>query len=1254
MSSLLDLALELQQGVSQETHSDSSSEDGNSTDPRSFVNDQHKSRHGHSFRSSQKINTLSLNEEQYSESLSSRVFSVFSSLRSPRSSKSLSENTTAVESIESVDTGSKPTISSSDTSIPSSELRHFKTAKNSNTKAADNANPLELLNSTNDPNPKSSTHTLSRARSITFKASKARLVTMGSSNGHAKSLSETVTSSTAETTVENTSNTAFISDQSEIVPSKKGKFQENLSVANTLAPALPITSCKNHNRFSAFWNEQDDNSLSGRNRQNKTSKVINRISGPSHTSSPCDAAYSPNSSLSHSTPTSNNNISLHARNFKNLKDVLTITPTVHSPTLGSPNFMSAPNNNIKNYNDPGLLHESPSWSVSSYPNSLISSNAFGRASSPDTSISCRDVAADVFEDPDIYFFGRENVINRYPNMVDAPDLIKGMAIMKQDKETQLKSLEEARKARKHSFEFNEVDDPYFRPSHLPTVPISDFNQHSSSPSLHSPTRRLYNQENISPSYSNKQYENSFNGNNTGVGIGYEEPNGIDFRDKGKGLPETRQYSQLDDTLNFYDRKTVHPLVMPLTATPNEDMNNHDSNILSIISEKPGREDTGHENAILKPYRIPNNGHVKEPTDGSYNFRKTNVTDTDQTVAGTGDLKGLKAGSTSSLGINSKDLSSSGSGSGSGSGSNVDTGTGGGGGGDDGADDDDDEFGLRKGKQTRWNNSDLLPVPLIKRTYTVMSYIWFWMIAGSSVVTWSIGGSLLDSGLSARLSIACIVTGSIIVGTLSFLIGWVGRTYHIGFTVTARSEYGMYGSFIPVVLRLFVLMMWFSIQCYWGGQSVRVMIGAIIPGFVNGHLSEQFSESSHLQKNDLISIFIFLGLYFILVIWVPPEKMQLPFAISFLAFCGSMFGLLAWSLSNSHNNIGPLFYSTRNTGSSTGWMVMQGITSVVGTWAGGALSQSDWTRFSKNQYAPLVAQFIGAPIIIVVTSSIGIIVTSSCGITLGLDVDAPHPWNPINLLADIQAFYDNSPRARAGVFFASLGIVASQIFMATILNSISAALDMTSLLPKYITLRRGAIIMAPIAVIVNPWQLNSSSGIFLTVLGGFGIFMVSAIGVSLGTFYVKNRRKISIPDLYCGDKGGMYWYTGGFSIVGIFSFIIGFVFFIPGWVFTIKNDQRQLNYSNTVANGATNVPMPALYHNGWTKLYNLSSILGFVISLTCVCALSSLEKIWLKRYHRNSESANKEDSVVSHGMLYIPQEDDDLERENKKQAISVIQ
>ena len=101
--------------------------------------------------------------------------------------------------------------------------------------------------------------------------------------------------------------------------------------------------------------------------------------------------------------------------------------------------------------------------------------------------------------------------------------------------------------------------------------------------------------------------------------------------------------------------------------------------------------------------------------------------------------------------------------------------------------------------------------------------------------------------------------------------------------------------------------------------------------------------------------------------------------------------------------------------------MFGITAILGSWGSGTLGQSDWTRYANRKFAPTLSQLIASPLTIAVTATIGIIVTSTSRDIMGGEIE----WNPIYLLADIQEFYHSSPRVRAAVFFASIGMVFSQ-------------------------------------------------------------------------------------------------------------------------------------------------------------------------------------------------------------------------------------
>ena len=68
--------------------------------------------------------------------------------------------------------------------------------------------------------------------------------------------------------------------------------------------------------------------------------------------------------------------------------------------------------------------------------------------------------------------------------------------------------------------------------------------------------------------------------------------------------------------------------------------------------------------------------------------------------------------------------------------------------------------------------------------------------------------------------------------------------------------------------------------------------------------------------------------------------------------------------------------------------------------------------------------------------------------------------------------------RAGTFFAGLGLLASQLALCVVLNSVAAGMDLTTLCPKYINLRRGAYIVAIVGIAVCPWNYVNKASTFL--------------------------------------------------------------------------------------------------------------------------------------------------------------------------------
>jgi NCS1 family nucleobase:cation symporter-1 len=118
------------------------------------------------------------------------------------------------------------------------------------------------------------------------------------------------------------------------------------------------------------------------------------------------------------------------------------------------------------------------------------------------------------------------------------------------------------------------------------------------------------------------------------------------------------------------------------------------------------------------------------------------------------------------------------------------------------------------------------------------------------------------------------------------------------------------------------------------------------------------------------------------------------------------------------------------------------------------------------------------VVFIIVSFFGIATTSASKVLYG-----SYLWNP----ADIFAQWGN----RAAVFFASAGFAVSIIGTNISANSISAAVDLMTLCPKYINLRRGQILAAFIGGwAFVPWNILASAIAFLEFMSGYTVLSIS--------------------------------------------------------------------------------------------------------------------------------------------------------------------
>ena len=116
------------------------------------------------------------------------------------------------------------------------------------------------------------------------------------------------------------------------------------------------------------------------------------------------------------------------------------------------------------------------------------------------------------------------------------------------------------------------------------------------------------------------------------------------------------------------------------------------------------------------------------------------------------------------------------------------------------------------------------------------------------------------------------------------------------------SFGLWGSYLPIIIRVVVAPIWYGIQAYLGSLAVQAMIQAVWPSFSKWHL-DALLASAEITAPELLCFFIFwlVSLPF-LFLSMPALRWVFLVKIVIMPFLGVC--LFTWALTASHG-FGPL-------------------------------------------------------------------------------------------------------------------------------------------------------------------------------------------------------------------------------------------------------------------------------------------------------------------------------------------------------------
>ena len=183
-----------------------------------------------------------------------------------------------------------------------------------------------------------------------------------------------------------------------------------------------------------------------------------------------------------------------------------------------------------------------------------------------------------------------------------------------------------------------------------------------------------------------------------------------------------------------------------------------------------------------------------------------------------------------------------------------------------------------------------------------------------------------------------------------------------------------------------------------------------------------------------------------------------------------------------------------------------------------------------------------------TSFIGIIASSSSTVIFGGDPI----WDPLDLLQSFLEQPNAGGATRFGVFVIAAAFTLAQLGTNIAANSISAGTDMTALLPRWISIRRGSYICAGIGIAMCPWHLLSSSNNFTTYLSAYSVFLSSIAGVMVCDYYAVRKGYLQTRDLYSTLRSGPYHYIFGVHWRAYAAYIAGILINVVGFAGAVGN------------------------------------------------------------------------------------------------------
>lgn len=382
--------------------------------------------------------------------------------------------------------------------------------------------------------------------------------------------------------------------------------------------------------------------------------------------------------------------------------------------------------------------------------------------------------------------------------------------------------------------------------------------------------------------------------------------------------------------------------------------------------------------------------------------------------------------------------------------------------------------------------------------------------------------MLAIGLTWREAVWCVLVGSVIMSFAIAFNGAPGAYLRVPFAVWIRSSFGFHGAKFPVICRMVTALFWHAIQTYTGSTALTVMLAAIWPSYLD--IPNHLPASAGITSQGLLSHFLFWSIQLPFLV-IPPHKLRWFFLFkAFVTITAAVGTTIAVCVQAGGS--GDIWnQQPAVSGWTRSWLIVSTLTAQTGSWSTVGTNISDFTRYVKKP-RDTFTQTVFFPLICFFIAMLGIVSASAAKVLYG-----EYIWDPLTL-----ASHWTSPGARAGAFYCGLAWMVAQIGVNVSANVISASNDLSSLFPRYINIRRAAVLCTLTGGwVMVPWKIVTSAESLLNFMASLGIFLAPIIAISIGDYWIVKKRRVEIPSLY--TPVGRYGYRAGWNWRAVVAMLV---------------------------------------------------------------------------------------------------------------------